>query len=392
MAELKKVTDISPYMGCDPEFFFKQNGEVVGAEKFIPKNGLTFDFRATSSIKTKEGKLVRHGDFTSLGDAPASKFIIDGVQAELNPRPNTCRANLANEIKCCFIKLKEELAKENKGFTVDFSRAVEIPRANLMELEEKSRTFGCAPSNSIYKTSSKIKGIKLENIDATEYRVRAAGGHIHIGKKGYTNLTAALTTHHEQTVKMLDILCGNTCVLLDRDEANIERRKVYGKAGEYRLPEHGLEYRTLSNFWLTSYPLMSLAFGMARLAVQLIADAKREEYFEAFTSAVKPKKIHDAITNNDFDLAMENFKAVEPLILQVSQAGTCRYAISATNIKEWYYFVDSVKNKGLTYWWPNDPMTNWIDTGELHTGGFYDFLNGPVREEMKVELDKLKTA
>ncbi len=84
---MPRVQDISPNMGCDPEFFFKFKGEVVGAEKFLPKEG----------IKTS-----------------SSKFIIDGVQAELNPAPNTCRANLGNELVRCFKTLVEELKKTGK--------------------------------------------------------------------------------------------------------------------------------------------------------------------------------------------------------------------------------------------------------------------------------------
>ena len=65
---MPKVVELSPSMGCDPEFFLKdKEGSTIGSEKFIPKGG------------------IRVG---------GSKFIIDGVQAELNPAPSTCRALL----------------------------------------------------------------------------------------------------------------------------------------------------------------------------------------------------------------------------------------------------------------------------------------------------------
>lgn len=358
---LPKVLDISPMLGCDPEFFFKQNGEIVGAEKFIPKEGIS---QNTYIPTTGPSAIV-------------SKFIIDGVQAELNPRPNTCRANLANEIRECFKTLKKEMDKKGKEFTVDFSRAVEIPKKNLMELDEKSRKFGCMPSKNIYNT---VSGIKLANVDPEEYRIRAAGGHIHIGK-GNNGLTRATVTKHEQTVELLDIIVGNTCVLIDRDKANIERRKVYGRAGEYRLPEHGLEYRTLSNFWLTSYPLMSLVFGLTRLAVQLMADDRHETYYKAFTSAVKSNNIHTAINNNDFDLATENFSAIESLIMEVSNENS-RHAINKANMKEFYYFIDIIQKHGMEYWFPQDPMAHWTSLGDCHNGGFFDFLLGPVKTDM----------
>lgn len=361
--KLPLVLDIRPFMGCDPEFFFKLDGEVIGAEKFIPKDGLV---RTDGNVRD------------------ASKFIIDGVQAELNPRPNYCRANLASELSMCFQMLKKELKSRGKGIKADFSRTVEISEKNLMELDEKSRKFGCAPSKSIYTNKG---ALKIEDIDPVKYKTRAAGGHIHIGTNSVVqgdinHIKKALGENHEKTIIMLDLLCGNTCVLVDRDAGNIERRKVYGRAGEFRLPKHGLEYRVLSNFWLTSYPLMSLAFGMARLAVQLSADpGNSDKFFKAFTSRVKSKNIHDAINNNDFDLAMSNFKAVKDLILEVSHL-TTNYAINSHNIKEFHYFVETIKEKGLNHWFPTDPLEHWSAIADGRYMGFNDFLTLNVRKEM----------
>lgn len=363
---MPKVTDYSPNMGCDPEFFFKFKGEIVGAEKFLPKTGLTV------------------GGY-------GSKFIIDGVQAELNPAPNTCRASLANELVCCFFTLVAELKKTGKeGFTADFSRTIEISKEHLMELEESSRKFGCAPSKSIYK---RTVGMKIEDVDPVKYRTRAAGGHIHIGKDSYdTTVAKALTEDCEKTVTMLDLIVGNTCVLIDRDAGNIERRRVYGKAGEYRLPKHGLEYRTLSNFWLTSYPLMSMAFGLVRFAVQIMASSHKEALYKAFTSKVKAGNVKRAINYNDFDLAMENFKSIEDLIVDTVASNTERYAIHGGNIKDFHHFVDMINQLGLNYWFPQDPVEHWTTIGECHKGGFHDYLVGHVRKDKaKQEAEVLAT-
>lgn len=357
--KLEPVFDTRPNLGCDPEFFFRQDGEITGSEKVIPKTGL------------------------AAGESGESKFVIDGVQAELNPRPSGCRGLLGNDIRECFKTLKTEL-KRHKGFSVDFSRTVEISKEKLAELDEKSRVFGCAPSKNIYDA-----GISIDKVDPAEYRVRAAGGHIHLGHfgkssgwKAHDALYVALTKDHTKVVEMLDIICGNTCVLIDRDASNVERRKVYGRAGEFRLPKHGLEYRTLSNFWLTACPLFSLSFGLARLAVQLIADPKRsDEYYQAFTSAVDQKDVHNAINYNDFNLAMNNFKAIEKLLLEVS-FNTGAHPINTANITEFHYFVDKVKSEGLQYWFKDDPMTHWTNLGDSHNSGFHIYSTTTVREDM----------
>ena len=365
----KTIRSISPYLGCDPEFFFKQNGAVVGAEKFLPKEGL----------ESKERKTI------APDSAPKnSKFIIDGVQAELNPRPDVCRARLANEISECFKVLKKSLEKHGGSVTADFSRTIEISKENLMELDEKSRQFGCAPSRTVYRNKA---GIKLDKVDSTEYRVRAAGGHIHIGlRDSESGLRRALTTDHRKTVRMLDLIVGNTCVLIDRDPSNIERRKLYGRAGEFRLPKHGLEYRTLSNFWLTSYPLTSFVLGMTRVAVEIIADSNHEEHFEHLTKLVKSKDVKEAINNNDFDLAMKNFKKIEEYFLSIlSEYNRC--PIDKTNIKQFHYFVKKVNSEGLNYWFPQDPLEHWVKLPEGHNGGFRDFM----KELKSIDLIQLKS-
>lgn len=348
--QLHKVSTYSPMLGCDPEFFFKSKGEVIGAEKVIPKAGLLT------------------GGY--------GKFIIDGVQAELNPVPGTCRDNVASNIVSCFRALERAL-KAEKGIECDFSRTVEISAENLKELAEMSQQFGCAPSKSLYKEKDKLK---LKKIDGTKYRTRAAGGHIHLGHSNNLYMKNALHKDHKRTVLLLDILAGNTSVLIDRDKGNIERRKLYGKAGEYRLPEHGLEYRTLSNFWLMSKPLMSFAFGMARLAVCLMSDTKySEEFFDAFSSKVKKVKLYKAINNNDFDLAMENFLNIEESLKQVTTEDMYgRYPVNKYNIKEFHEFIKVVNKDGLEKFFSQDPLEHWTKAN-VNWMGFNDFLIRTIR-------------
>lgn len=365
---LPKIYDKSPTLGCDPEFFFRKGGEVVGAETFLPKDGLKVD--------------------------SYNKFIIDGVQAELNPAPNTCRISLSSNITACFRVLQRKIKESGGDISCDFGRAIEISKEKLGELSEEAKKFGCAPSQSIYSTETEIK---IQEVNPEEYRVRAAGGHIHFGYDGYANdrLKKALKEDYKRTVELLDIICGNTCVLVDRDPGNIERRKMYGRAGEYRLPKHGLEYRTLSNFWLTAYPLMSLAFGLGRTAVNAMADAKHYDlFYNEFTSKVKQKNIHDAINNNDFDMAMENFKNIEQTLLAVIDNGTGRYPIDKYNINAFHYFVDMINKNGLEYWFKENPIHHW--TREVSNSnpryGFYDFCNTAIMTDFKKYKDNLKKA
>ena len=355
MNNLPKIIDFSPFMGCDPELFFSKHGEIIGAEKV-------------------------------LSAKKVDSVIIDGVQVELNPPPSFCRALLASNIRTSMHVLKREM--ENKGVSLDFSRTITISKERLMELSDDSRRLGCAPSETVYENTS---ALKLNTINPEDYRVRSAGGHIHIGMNGTTKekeVEYALRKDTKRTVELLDIICGVPSILLDQDPSNAERRKLYGRAGEYRLPAHGLEYRTLSNYWLTSYPLMSFAFGMARLAIQIMSHHERDVIYKAITERVDPKVAAKVINENDVELAADIFIAIQDILVDIlpkEQASTGRYPLHRYNLDQFYHFVDMVVEEGMGYWFNEDPLTHWTKTEPSYSPkymGFNDFLRVHVQKDI----------
>lgn len=365
---LPQVQTLSIYMGCDPEFFFKgKDNQVVGADKILPEEGLK-----VYSDRDYEG--------TPYKDV---KFVIDGVQAELHPRPQTCRAYLANEISTCFKVMQAELKKKHKDVSIGFEQSVKLTKEELASMDEKYKKLGCSPSKNAYSNEA---AVKLSKMDTTKHLQRSAGGHIHLGFGGYATVKRVMQEEPDDLVKMLDIIVGNTCVLLDRDPGNKERRKLYGQAGEYRQPKHGFEYRTPSNFWLKSYPLMSFVFGMARLAVELCADIKNSKlYKEAFFNAVDIEQVRKAINTNNYALALKNFYAISELISQVTYAND-HHPVSGYTMGEFYYFLSKVKKNGLEHWFKEDPITHWTTMGEAHSGGMHDYLTKHVRKELTQEI------
>lgn len=339
-------------MGCDPEFFFTKDGKIIGAEEVLPKDGM------------------------NVASHNASKIIIDGVQAELNPAPSSCRQLLGAEISKCFMALKTDLDK--KGVSTNFSQTVEVAKDEFDKLSDKSKRFGCSPSKNVHKKKSSAK----ITVDPMKYRKRSAGGHLHLGKAGGTmnKNSDAVLDDPKRLVPILDIIVGNTCVLLDRDEGNIERRKTYGRAGEHRTPEHGIEYRTLSNFWLRDYALMSFVFGLARFAVSVCA----ENLDSKFKKAIKIKDIEKAINENDFDLAYKNFLKIQPIIEEITQErGVDGYSFPLTksNIPRFNHVV----KRGLDYWFKNDPIQSWLSIGgDWSEGiGWERFLDETVARDLK---------
>ena len=337
-------------LGCDPEVFIrnKDTGMIVGSEKVFSV--------ASSSIGSIEGSIVR-----------------DGVQVELHPRPSCCRATLGCSIQTCFVALREQLRKTSTNMVMDISRVVEVDRLDLSQLDEKSRILGCMPSSNAYGRES----IKIDPFT----NIRTGAGHIHIGlTPGYEkNFSAADLT------RVMDILVGNTCVLLDRDPSSAIRRKMYGRAGEFRTPIHGVEYRTLSNFWLHSYPLMSLVMGLTRIAVRLALTESMGPYYKAGTGgktrhettsgqiitttpwleakdelfrSIDLEFVEETINENNFDAAYTTFcKSVSPFLEQLYVG----YGLDCELIDFFHHFVKRINANGMEYWFPDDPLTHWCD-------------------------------
>lgn len=141
-----------------------------------------------------------------------------------------------------------------------------------------AKTFGCDPDYNAYtgKANPRPK--------ASDKSLRSAGGHVHVGT----------TNKPEDMIKCLDLLLGVPSVLLDEDE---RRRQLYGKAGSFRYKPYGVEYRTLSNYWIWSDKTIEWVYHQ-------VADAI--DFCEEFAKEVpndEKLKIRDCINNNDKETA-----------------------------------------------------------------------------------------
>lgn len=353
---------ISPNFGCDPEIFLTKGDKIIGAERVIPEEG--------------------------LGAGTKKPIVLDGVQVELNPRPNSCRTLVGNELAAAFKTLKNHLAKM-EGITASFKQVVEVDPKELEGLSQKAKALGCAPSENIYDSKATV------GIDGSVCGQRSAGGHIHLGIHG------TLFKERQRLVVLMDILLGNTAVLMDRNPLNAQRRKNYGRAGEHRLPQHGLEYRTLSNFWLRAWPLTSGVFGISRFACNVLANSL-PGYTGFGQAEEKLLQISDveavirAINTNDVELAKKNYSVVRDYLAAHTQK--LNSGLHAGNVEQFDYFVSKIDTDGIEYWFPEDPLKHWTETYYATTdhsaiqkgvqNGWEHFLSKVVATEMKTGLHK----
>jgi hypothetical protein len=114
-----------------------------------------------------------------------------------------------------------------------------FPKAQL--LCDKANTFGCEPDFEAYEYGPK-KAPDPRIVDVGDMKDnRFAGGHIHLGFDNKNKIPA-----HAVAI-LMDMYIGLPSV--SRDNQGL-RRAYYGRAGLYRPKDYGIEYRTMSNWWL----------------------------------------------------------------------------------------------------------------------------------------------
>lgn len=326
--------------GADPEAFFSRGGTVIGSEKVIPGEGLG-------------GKTL----------------IQDGVAFEFNPRASTTPKGVGKNLSAAFKTLEKRLG-EVDGVEALFVPLVDVEAGELASLSEESRRFGCAPSLNIYRA-------KPIGIDGATYLKRSGAGHPHFGLSEPIFVPKKGIDERTRLVPLFDIIVGNTCVLLDREPGQEERRKYYGRAGEFRLPKHGIEYRTPSNFWLYGYPLFSLVAGLGKGAIDvlsesILADAGEKgalQLEDELVERVSIKKVVKAINENDVNLAWANWKALRPFL----EAHPIDLFPTKASLDTFEKFASRVQEKGLRHFFPKNPIEMW-GSGEFVE--FTDFVDG----------------
>lgn len=220
-------------IGSDPEIFVEdENGAIIPAFTFL-------------------GSKAEKKDTTARKNHGGLPMYWDGFQAEFETHVGTCLGWQVDSVQAGLEGVINAARKVNPKAKLSAKTVADIPLELLQNSKEEHVQFGCMPSFNVY-------GIKTEMQHGRDVAYRSTGGHIHfgIGKKSKKQISAI--------VKTLDAILGVACVALFAKHDSGKRRQMYGLAGEYRLPKHGLEYRTLSNAWILHPFIMHLVFDLSR--------------------------------------------------------------------------------------------------------------------------------
>ncbi len=139
--------------------------------------------------------------------------------------------------------------------------------------------FGCDPDYSAWTLTRNPKP------KAADAALRSCGGHVHVGfdKKAIDEV---------KLIRAMDLFLGVPSVLMDKGDL---RKQLYGKAGAFRSKDYGVEYRTLSNFWVFDDRLTQWVWDNTEKAVQAVE--------AQFVIDDHRDSILDAIDNNNKEAA-----------------------------------------------------------------------------------------
>ena len=183
--------------------------------------------------------IVKNKTYTAYGS-----IISDGVALELNPDPSTEVDSLINNIAGLKRRFRDMFCAGNDLTLLENKIVVGVGTDYpILEVENNIHT---RPSWNAYTGIESIEKYKNQTTDS-----RSAGGHIYIGTdKENVNTLKFLA---RDLVILLDYYISLPVMMMGHDVNEHIRRIGYGKAGSYRLPGYGIEYRVLSNKLFGSY-------------------------------------------------------------------------------------------------------------------------------------------
>lgn len=221
------------HLGCDPEVFL------------LDQNNKFFSAIGTFGGSKDMPRVLEH-----LG-SDAFAVQEDNVALEFNIPPSATSEEFNKNIKTIVNYLAEQAAND---FNLKFSHdsACLFPEEFLND--PKALEFGCEPDYNAWS------GKRNPRPKATDARLRSAGGHVHVGV--HANLDRADKC---RLGRLMDLHLGIPSVLMDDGTM---RKELYGKAGAMRYKPYGMEYRTLSNFWVFSETLNQWVWDATERAVQ----------------------------------------------------------------------------------------------------------------------------
>jgi len=245
--------------GSDPEFMLSKNGKFFSAIGIVPGD-----------------KYERH----EIGQ---HQYYYDNVMAECAIAPGKNKKATIKNFQQCF----QQFSKLVSPYKLVVRASQNYSEGQLEHPEAKK--IGCDPEYCAYNLC-KAEAPEKEFLSNT---LRTAGGHIHLGCEFLQEDEISCYF----VIRMLDLFLGVPSIFIDKDRTSSARRKLYGKAGRFRKPEHGVEYRSLGNFWLSSPELVGLVYDICEFTLDFVKNKKHLNYWSVDLDQLNSE---DAWAEEDF--------------------------------------------------------------------------------------------
>ena len=292
--------------GADPEMFLRKDGNYVAVQPYV--------------IGTKE----EPQPLPSGGNVQK-----DNVAIEFGIKPAYSKEEFVLNIGDTIHDLVEFLPDD---VSLNVVASAIFPGNQLVHPECKM--FGCNEDFNAWTagTANPPPDTKANK------RFRSAGGHIHIGYipgSGYSFIVDP--DGRIMFIMIMDSVVGIIATILDSGQPSIDRRKLYGKAGCFRPTDYGVEYRTLSNFWIKSPKLVELIYYLTSDALEIVKCHDAPDLIER----LGPQIIQDVINSGDAKKATELFS--NHIIHYLGFNSLILYN-ECLNVVDPYNFLDEWKN------------------------------------------------
>lgn len=208
----------------------------------------------------------------------------DNVSFEVNIPPAQSASTFIRSIEKVLHYSEKKLVEA--GLYADTRNAAHRFAADQL-LSDQAKTIGCDPDMCAYGGADDAP-MAREPFDIKDLGTwRYAGGHVHFG------YDPDLGVPHHVIVRLIDACVYLPILHKDKQKA---RRPKYGLAGLYRPKPYGVEYRSMSNFWLSDPAVV------AGRCFQLMYDLHNNlELIHAFYQALPIEKIKECIDSGGTD-------------------------------------------------------------------------------------------
>lgn len=310
-------------LGTDPEIFVvDKDNQIIPAWTYLPAKEAPARYNYNAQVGTVYWDGFQ-AEFTTSGQHTCFSWVSDSVQAGLRT-------------------IHE--AAQKVGGKLSIRSVIPVNPDFLQDQKPEHVQFGCAPSYNAY-------GLKGNIQDGRNVPYRFAGGHLHFGIGHLSRAEGAREAAIQKYVKALDKVLGVASVAFLGELDSPIRRAFYGQPGEYRMPSHGFEYRTLSNAWM-SHPLaMNMVFDLGRAVCGLAEDGLLDGW------EVTEEETIRVITENDVEGARAILDRNKDVFKQVVKVITGAYYTTDAQLelafKTWRNGISAVVAD------PTDVVGNW---------------------------------